>query len=74
MHIIKYGNFISPHLFNSNESISINNINITDDEFKNYINIFENLSSTYLSETGRKLTRFEILTRLAILYFYESSF
>lgn len=69
----KVGKFISPHLFESNESISINNINITDCEFEKYIDIFNKISDDYYMETGRKTTRFEILTSLAILYFYENN-
>lgn len=67
----KVGKFISPHLFESNESISINNTNITDIEFEKYIELFQKISEDYFNETGRQLTRFEILTALAILYFYE---
>lgn len=67
----KVGKFISPHLFESNESVSINNANITDDEFDKYLEIFKNISEKYYIQTGRKTTRFEILTALAILYFYE---
>lgn len=63
------GKFISPHLFQSNESICINNIQITDAEFLEYKEIFEKLSQDYFNETGRKVTRFEILTSLAILHF-----
>lgn len=69
----KVGKFISPHLFESNESIAINNINITDKEFEKYIDIFQKISDDYYIETGRKTTRFEILTSLAILYFYEKN-
>ena len=65
----KVGKFISPHLFKSNESICINNIQITDTEFLEYKETFEKLSQDYFNETGRKVTRFEILTSLAILYF-----
>lgn len=67
----RVGKFISPHLFESNESISVNNTNITDFEFEKYINIFQEISKKYCLETNRKITRFEILTSLAILYFYE---
>ena len=69
----KVGKFISPHLFESNESISINNTTITNKEFEKYINIFSKISEEYYIETGRKTTRFEILTSLAILYFYENN-
>ncbi len=69
----KVGKFISPHLFVSNESICINNIQITDTEFLKYKDTFEKLSQNYFEETGRKVTRFEILTSLAILYFSQNN-
>lgn len=69
----KVGKFISPHLITSNESICINNIQISDNEFLKYKKIFEKLSKDYLNETGRTFTRFEILTSLAILYFAENN-
>lgn len=69
----KVGKFISPHLFVSNESISINNKNILDSEFENYKPLLKQLANQYLEETGREVTRFEILTSLAILYFAENN-
>ena len=69
----KVGKFISPHLFVSNESIAINNIDISDDEFEKYLTLFEKLSQDYLKETSREVTRFEILTSLAILYFADNN-
>lgn len=69
----KVGKFISPHLFVSNESISINNINITDEEFEKYLPKFKSISKDYFEQTGREVTRFEVLTSLAILYFYENN-
>jgi dihydrofolate synthase/folylpolyglutamate synthase len=69
----KVGKFISPHLFVSNESICINNMQITDEEFLEYKDTFEKLSQDYFKETGRQVTRFEILTSLAILYFYKNN-
>lgn len=69
----KVGKFISPHLFISNESICINNIQITDEEFLQYKEIFEKLSRNYFKETRRKVTRFEILTSLAILHFFKNN-
>ena len=69
----KVGKFISPHLFVSNESICINDIQITDEEFLEYRDIFQELSEKYFEETGRKVTRFEILTSLAILYFSKNN-
>lgn len=69
----KVGKFISPHLFVSNESISINNINISNSEFEKYKPTFEKLSNNYFEETKRQVTRFEILTSLAILYFAQNN-
>ena len=66
------GKFISPHLLTSNESIQINNKSITPNQVEKYIPIFENIASDYLKETGRSLTRFEVLTSMAILYFFEN--
>lgn len=56
----------------SNESISINNNIILDSEFENYKSLFDKLSKNYFEETGRQVTRFEILTSLAILYFADN--
>lgn len=65
----KVGKFISPHLITSNESICINNVQITDEEFLEYKKTFEQIAQDYYNETGRQVTRFEILTSIAILYF-----
>ncbi len=67
----KVGKFMSPHLVVSNESICINNVQITDNEFLEYKERFEKLAQDYFNETKRSLTRFEILTALGILYFKE---
>lgn len=67
----KVGKFISPHLIVSNESICINNVQITDNEFLEYKEKFEKLAKDYFNKTKRSLTRFEILTALGILYFKE---
>ncbi len=67
----KVGKFMSPHLVVSNESICINNVQITDNEFLGYKEKFETLAQDYFNETKRSLTRFEILTALGILYFKE---
>lgn len=69
----KVGKFISPHLIVSNESICINNIQITDEEFLEYKETFETLSQEFLETKGRQVTRFEILTSLAILYFAKNN-
>lgn len=67
----KVGKFISPHLVKSNESISINNICIFDTTVSKYIPILSNIIEEYKKDFGREFTRFEILTTIAILYFYE---
>lgn len=69
----KIGKFISPHLCISNESIQINSTCISPIIVENYIPIFENLEQNYFEDTGRHLTRFEVLTSMAILYFFENN-
>lgn len=71
MLIILHGKFISPHLIHSNESICVNNNTISDIEFEKYLPILNKIIENYKTESNREFTRFEILTSLAILYFYE---
>ncbi len=65
------GKFISPHLIHSNESICINNIQITNSEFNSYLPIFQKIINDYKLESNREFTRFEILTSIAILHFFN---
>jgi dihydrofolate synthase/folylpolyglutamate synthase len=67
------GKFISPHLISSTECVQINNVPISTNSILKYIPLFENLENEYFAKTSRHLTRFEVLTSIAILYFFENN-
>lgn len=69
----KTGKFISPHLLVSNESICIDNIMITNEQVNTYIPIFNKIIADFEKEKNRKITRFEVLTSLAILYYKDNN-
>lgn len=69
----KTGKFISPHLLVSNESICIDNEMITNKQVATYIPIFNKIISDFEKEKNRKITRFEVLTSLAILYYKDNN-
>lgn len=65
------GKFISPHLVHYNERISINNVNISDNDFEKLINRLIPLINKYNSKNETHVTLFELLTTIALLYFNE---
>ena len=69
----KTGKFISPHLICANESICINNIQIDNKDIPYYINLFDDIQNDFKKEYNRTFTRFEIITALAIDYFYKNN-
>ena len=69
----KVGKYITPHLINSNESIQIGNIPISDEEFLPYIEFLNEQEELFLKEYNRELTRFEIQTFICIDYFYNQN-
>lgn len=69
----KVGKFISPHLINYNERISIQNKNITNNEMEKIIEIIKPKIEKYNSENDSKITLFELETTMAILYFYKNN-
>lgn len=69
----KVGKFIGPHLEKYNERISINNKNILDSEMENLIIKIKPKIDKYNNENELKITLFELLTTMAILYFYENN-
>ncbi len=69
----KVGKFISPHLINYNERISIQNKNITNKEMEKIIETIKPKIEKYNSENDSKITLFELETTMAILYFYENN-
>lgn len=67
------GKFISPHLQVANESICINNKQIENFEITFYINLFKEIEKEFKEKSNRTFTRFEIITAIAIDYFYKNN-
>lgn len=62
----KIGLFTSPHLFNYEERIKINNLDIPSDIFSKLINEIDSLALN----NNIELTEFELITAVAFYYFY----
>lgn len=69
----KVGKFISPHLIDYNERISINNINIPSCELSNLIEELQPKVNYYNGTHDTKITLFELETTIALLYFYRNN-
>lgn len=69
----KVGKFIGPHLEKYNERISIQNENIKDEEMADLILKIQPKIDKYNKENEMKVTLFELLTTMSILYFYENN-
>lgn len=67
----KVGKYLSPHLIEYNERISINNKNITNKEMEKLIKELEPKIQKYNEINDDKVTLFELLTIMALLYFKE---
>lgn len=65
------GTFISPHLEKYNERIKINNNPISDTEFSNLIEEVTPKINLYDAEHENKVSFFEIITIIALIYFYR---
>ncbi len=65
----KTGLYTSPHLIEYNERIKINGINISQNNFAEYINEITTLADS----KNIDLTEFEILTAAAFKYFYDEN-
>lgn len=70
---LKVGKFISPHLIDYNERISIENKNITYETMENLIKKIKPKVDKYKKLTSKEITLFEIETTMAILFFYENN-
>lgn len=64
------GLFTSPYMVRINESISISGIEISDEDFKKYIDRLKPVVEK-LDEEGYHNTYFEVLTAIMYLYFYD---
>lgn len=69
----KVGLFTSPHMLKYNESIKINQVDISDDRFSKLINQIKEQTKLMVEEGLLHPTTFEIITALAILYFREEN-
>ena len=65
------GKFISPHLIEYNERISVQNKNITNEKMEEIIGRLKPKIDKYNNMNESKITLFELETTMAILYFYE---
>lgn len=64
------GLFTSPYMVRINESISISGVEISDEDFKKYIDRLKPVVEK-LDEEGYHNTYFEVLTAIMYLYFYD---
>lgn len=69
----KVGKFISPHLIKYNERISINGIEITDEEMSQLIEELKPKIEKYNESKKVNITLFELETTMALLYFYRKN-
>lgn len=69
----KVGKFLSPHLIRYNERISINGKNITNKEMSDIIQELQPLIEEYNHSENTKVTLFELITTMALLYFYRNN-
>ncbi len=65
----KVGLFLSPHIEKVNERISVNEQDISDEEFIGYMNLLKPIIDKF--PINNKPTTFEILTALATIYFKD---
>ncbi|MDO4283038.1 MAG: Mur ligase family protein [Clostridia bacterium] len=69
----KVGKFLSPHLVKYNERISINGIDISDQEMSDMIEELEPKIKEHNEKVEAKITLFELETIMALLYFYRKN-
>ena len=69
----KVGKFLSPHLIEYNERISINNINISNKELIELIEELKPKIEEYNKISNIQVTLFELETIIALLYFYRNN-
>lgn len=69
----KVGKFISPHLVRYNERISINGIEITNEEMSELIEELKPKVEKYNENKKMQVTFFELITIIALLYFYRKN-
>ena len=69
----KVGKFITPHLIRYNERIAVNNKEITDEEMSDLIEELEPKIQEYNKKNEFKVSYFELLFAIALLYYYRNN-
>ena len=72
MRDIKFGKYISPHLINYNERITINNTKISDKQMSEILEKISKKVDEYNSLHEIKVKEFEVVTTLALIYFAKN--
>ena len=67
------GVFSSPHIENYYECIKINNQYISNEDFAKYVEVIHNACMRIINSDFPHPTLFEVLTAIAILFFYDSN-
>lgn len=68
---LKVGVYTSPHIREFTERIEVGGQEIPEDEFVAYLNLLLPLINEVNTASGDNLTQFEILTAVALKYFYD---
>ena len=63
------GKYISPHLIEYNERISVNNKQITNQEISEILQVISKEIDEYSKKHDTKIKEFEVITLIALLYF-----
>ena len=69
----KVGKYMTPSLINYNERMSINNINISNEELEKLIKKIDVLVQEYNNSNTSKVTLFELEVAIGLEYFYENN-
>ena len=69
----KVGKFMSPHLIDFKEIMTINNIQISEDELEKNVLQLESIIEEYNKENSIKVKWFEVITSIAINYFANNN-
>lgn len=69
----RVGKYISPHLIDYNERISVSQRDISDEEMERIIEMLKEKIERYNQENKEKVTLFELLTTMALFYFAEQN-
>ena len=69
----KVGKYISPHLTKYNERITVNNIEITDKEISDILEVISPKVDIYNKTHKVPVKEFEVVTTLALIYFAEKN-